>query len=311
LALGYKQPKVAEPRFPAAQGREPHLAHFSLVPTSQIAHTSLSILAATKHPWGENPLLASSGKLYLVIGTTRMARRLLPAALVVALLAALVLQWKPARSVTLFVPRMAGFTQAGPDIWVERGTAAETGRGLVKVVALAQVRVREFYGIQIGRPVVLACSTPGCFRRCGGIGHATSYFGNRVLLGPSALNLVKVTHEFSHVELAARVGAVHVLLRVPQWFDEGLATVVSEDPAFDEAKWRSATAGGAAAPDLRRLETLSGWLETTKVDGQLSYGTARHEVARWYAGAGAGGIERLFAMLRHGYAFDDAYKSVK
>jgi hypothetical protein len=49
----------------------------------------------------------------------------------------------------------------------------------------------------------------------------------------------------------------------------------------------------------------------TKLDGQLSYGTARHEVARWYTCAGRPGIERLVTMLRDGYSFDQAYVAVR
>jgi hypothetical protein len=246
-----------------------------------------------------------------VVTITTRHRRAAVAMLLVTVVAAVLLQWKPARSIMLLAPSIAGFVEVGPDIWVERGMTAGTQDAVVQAVRHARAQLQHFYAVPLGRPVVLACSTATCFRRCGGIGHATTYFGSRVLLGPSALNPVKVAHELSHVELATRVGAVRVLLRVPQWFDEGLAVVVSDDPAFDEAKWLAATARGAAAPDLRRLVTLRGWLDMTKVDGQLSYGTARHEVGRWYASVGTRGIERLFAMLRDGYAFDDAYNTVR
>lgn len=238
--------------------------------------------------------------------TVRKPHRLLVGVLVVFVAGVFVFA-KPARSVTLLVPSMAGFVQAAPDVWVEGGTNAETRDTVVRAVALANQRLRGFYGAQAGRPIVLACSTLNCFRRSGGIGHGTTYFGNRVLLGPSALNVVKVTHELSHVELAARVGALRILLRVPQWFDEGLAVMISDDPVFEERKWLSATGGGTRAPDLHRLATLRGWLTLTKVDGQLSYGTARHEVARWYARVGLGGLEHMFAMLRDGSDFEVAY----
>jgi hypothetical protein len=228
----------------------------------------------------------------------------------VVLVVSLFLAWKPARSVTLLAPAMVGFVQAGSDIWVERSTNAEQRESILHAVAAAHERLRAFFGHQVGQPVVLACSTPGCFRRCGGIGHGTTYFGNRVLLGPAALNVTKVIHEFTHVELAARVGAVRALLRVPQWFDEGLAVMVSDDPAFDEAKWMAATAAGTTAPDLARLVALRDWLNVTKVDGLLSYGTARHEVAGWYERVGLRGVEHLFAMLRDGSHFQAAYTAV-
>jgi hypothetical protein len=244
-----------------------------------------------------------------VAAVARRLYRLLAGVLV--LVAGLLVFVKPARGLTLLAPSVAGFAQAAPDVWVERGASESTRNTVVRAVALANDRVRGFYGVQAGRPVVLVCSSVSCFRLHGGIGHGTTYFGNRVLLGPSALNVVKMTHELSHVELAARVGALRVLLRVPQWFDEGLAVMISDDPAFDEQRWLSATVGGTSAPDFGRLATLRGWLAVTKVDGQLSYGTARHEVSRWYARVGLGGLERLFVLLRKGSAFDAAYAAVE
>jgi hypothetical protein len=131
--------------------------------------------------------------------TVRKPHQLLVGVLVVFVAGVFVFV-KPARSVALLVPFMAGFVQATPDVWVERGTNAETRDTVVRAVALSNQRLRGFYGAQVGRPIVLACSTLNCFQRYGGIGHGTTYFGNRVLLGPSALNVVKVTHELSHAK---------------------------------------------------------------------------------------------------------------
>ena len=122
------------------------------------------------------------------------------------------------------------------------------------------------------------------------------------------MSSVKLTHELSHVELATRVGVVRALLKVPQWFDEGLAVLVSADPDFTEARWLAATDNGARAPSPDRLRTLGGWLS---VDRELSYGTARHEVARWYARVGRSGLDRLFAALHAGETFERAYANAE
>src|SRR6266511_3348778 len=60
-----------------------------------------------------------------------------------------------------------------------------------------------------------------------------------------------------HVELGVRVGVVRALLKVPQWFDEGLAVLFSADPGFAEARWLAATDDGARAP-YRSIEDTSG-----------------------------------------------------
>jgi len=107
-------------------------------------------------------------------------------------------------------------------------------------------------------------STSECFRRHGGFGRGTTYFGDRELLSPLAVNPVKAAHEFSHVELAARVGALRALLRAPSWFDEGLAVLFSEHPVFAEDHWLVETSSGATAPTLDQLASMAGWLAASR-----------------------------------------------
>ncbi len=228
-----------------------------------------------------------------------------------AILVSLLLQSNRVRSVALLFPAVSGFIEAAPRVWVERGTTEAARSELVQTVAAARRRVDQFYPRAAGHPVVLACSTVECFRRCGGIGHATTFFSDRVLLSPGGVNSVKVSHELSHVELATRIGAVRALLSVPQWFDEGLAVLASDDPDYDEAKWLAATEVGARVPNLEQMATLRGFLAATKQSKQAAYGTARHEVARWYARVGAAGLERLFSAVRGGESFRYAYARVE
>lgn len=212
------------------------------------------------------------------------------------------------RGASLLVPSISGFVEVAPDVWVERGMGAAERDRVVGAVPDARKSIERFFSGEPGGSVVLACASARCFRRCGGIGRATTFFGNRVLLSPDGVSSVKLSHEFSHVELATRVGVVRALVKVPRWFDEGLAVLVSADPDFVEARWLAATDNGARAPSLDRLATLRGWLS---VDRELSYGTARHEVARWYARAGRSGLDRLFAALRAGETFERSYTNAE
>jgi hypothetical protein len=234
-------------------------------------------------------------------------KRLALAAAVTAVLLASLFQSNRVRSVALLFPSLSGFDEVAADVWAEREMSAAARDRLVDTVAAARGAVERFFSGVSGHHVVLACSTARCYRMCGGIGLGTTFFGNRVLLSPGGVSSSKVSHELSHVELASRVGALRALFQVPQWFDEGLAVIVSDDPDFTEAKWLAATEGGARAPALQQLETVRGWLAATKENKQLSYGTARHEVVRWYARAGPKGLQRVFAAIRAGEKFERAY----
>src|SRR5215471_1911382 len=54
-----------------------------------------------------------------------------------------------------------------------------------------------------------------------------------IRLSPRGLDQTILAHEFSHVELHARIGQFRLLMRaIPAWFDEGLAVIVSDDARY-------------------------------------------------------------------------------
>lgn len=104
----------------------------------------------------------------------------------------------------------------------------------------AENRVAAFYQGRNSSPTMLACLTVACYQHIGGGGEKGVGVLNRaVMLSPDGVNTVIAAHEMSHVELHERLGARG---HVPQWFDEGLAVVVSNDPRYLAPD----TAGGSA-----------------------------------------------------------------
>jgi hypothetical protein len=83
-----------------------------------------------------------------------------------------------------------------------------------------------------------------------------------VMLSPRGIDAVIAAHELAHVELHERLGshAGHV----PQWFDEGLAVLVSDDPRYlrpETAVDRCLVASDEALP-----ATLPEWLRAAGAD---------------------------------------------
>ena len=98
------------------------------------------------------------------------------------------------------------------------------------------------------------------------------------MLSPAGINPTIATHELSHVDFHQRLGSARG--KVPQWFDEGLAVLVSDDarylrPAseldrcklpYDAARpvvdgdWRTAAADGVDRPYLQAGCVVSRWV---------------------------------------------------
>ncbi|BCJ62182.1 hypothetical protein Jiend_56040 [Micromonospora endophytica] len=142
----------------------------------------------------------------------------------------------------------------------------------------ADRRITAFYGERTSTPRVLICTTAECYRRIGGGGEKGRAIRNwSLMLSPAGANVTIATHELSHVEFHERLGSASG--SVPDWFDEGLAVLVSDDarylkPAGEpdrclvpyeqalpivDADWGDATHGGVDRPYLLAACVVSRW----------------------------------------------------
>ncbi len=218
------------------------------------------------------------------------------------------------RSVRLYAPEANGLALVRPGVYLDPVMTPAGRDAFASDLEAGRRRAEAFYGGLVASPKVVACGSATCYRRFGGIGPKAVFRNGTILLSPEGLSPVIVAHELSHAELAARIGGFRTWWRVPQWFDEGIAVLASGDPEYTEEAWRRATDNGVNAPALAALESLRGWLRVTGKDGkakQLSYGTARHEVDRWYAAAGPAGFRALIGNLRNGGDFRETYDRVE
>ena len=214
----------------------------------------------------------------------------------------------------ILLPTEDGLVEIAPHIFVEREVDPAYVPHLLKLVDKARVRAALFYGELVSTPDVLFCHSMECYRKFGGIGLGYTR-GNSIAISPHGWRAAIVSHELSHVELAARLGGLpEILERVPQWFDEGTAVMVSMAHEFSDVAWEEACSKAEGPPRLSELESMAGWNRVTGVNGvnmQLSYGTARQEVTRWYAEVGPKGLEQLIQALKARQDFHMAYQSVE
>jgi hypothetical protein len=189
-------------------------------------------------------------------------------------------------------PGCYGLTRVSDDMYSERGLTAAQRDQLAGLSADARRRVEEFYGDRRSEPRLIACFTDDCYARIGGGGEKGIAVLNRaVMLSPRGLDAVIASHEMAHVELHRRLDG-----EVPQWFDEGLAVVVSGDPRY--------LGEHCAVPfDGPLPETLPAWLDAASADQQV-YAKAACRVQRWLdANGGRDAVLTLIEQLNDGAAF--------
>jgi len=215
-----------------------------------------------------------------------------------------------AAGVPLGTPEEMGMRKISGRVYVDPELPSEQAEKALQLVEQSRQRVAAFYGQAVARPNIIFCATAGCYRSFGAIGLGYTD-GTNVIISPHGRRIAILAHELAHMELSARIGGFEkVLERVPQWFDEGQAVMVSQAEEFSEVAWKTATRDGADAPALSSLESMADWNRITGVNGenmQYSYGTARREVGRWFSAVGLPGFKALLSALSADDAFDTAY----
>ena len=188
-------------------------------------------------------------------------------------------------------PACYGFTDLGDGIFVEGGMPGDHRMAAKATVEAARAWVRTFYGDLQSSPRVLLCATDACYRPLGGGSRGVTLLDQALILSPRGADTVIAAHELAHAELHKRIGFGATLSRsVPQWFDEGLAVVVSNDPRYL-----------APGPNRCRVEpdgdlptSRAAWIETAENAGL--YAKAACKVSRWLdTHGGSAGVLRLVA----------------
>ncbi|WP_430787317.1 hypothetical protein [Actinoplanes sp. G11-F43] len=171
-------------------------------------------------------------------------------------------------------PQCYGLGSRGDGVYSDRDDPAHR-----TMVAAAERRVAAFYGERTSDARVLICSTAECYRGIGGGGEKGRAFGRwALMLSPDGADETIASHELAHIEMHKRLGSSYD--RVPRWFDEGLAVVISDDERYlkpagepdrcrvpyeeaapvTEVDWATATAGGSDRGYLLAACVVSRWL---------------------------------------------------
>lgn len=123
------------------------------------------------------------------------------------------------------------------------------------LMAQAEARVESFFQGYRSKPLVR------CTRKSAlglSVQTASARFApllpTLIVIGPEGQNVDVIAHEIAHAEIRARVGLVVRELRLPTWFDEGLAMQVDRREPFVSMAALDLSRG-TAVPPLAGLQT--------------------------------------------------------
>ena len=204
-------------------------------------------------------------------------------------------------------PSCMGFERVDENVYVDRVMPADKRIQVAAHLRKSSSAVEMFFGSLTTHPMIFACSTEECYQSLGGKTARGAAFGaTAIRLSPRGLDNAIAKHELAHIEFHARLGMWTTMRRLPTWFDEGLAVLVSEDPRFVGPPMPSDMSG----PQVRQLISLRQWLAAANAPGRGPYAPAYREVKAWYDRVGHPGLLNFIKKLRDGQSFEDALKAM-
>ena len=210
----------------------------------------------------------------------------------------------------LLDPLENGLVEIAPRVYVSEDMSAAQRQKLLEEITKAKPKLVRVFGSVTTHPAVYAFTNRNHYESLGGYGSGRAV-KDGIMLMPKAMNSCAIAHEWTHVELYARVKKSGYR-KLPMWFHEGLATFVGCVPQHSEAVWQEAVHAGYPIPPLDELKTISDWMAAFRKYSNpkrlnIVYATAGHEVRNWYKRAGQKGLLELLNAMREDGKFKDVY----
>lgn len=202
-------------------------------------------------------------------------------------------------------PQCFGLQKAADGIYLQSGMDAAQRQRALAAVDAARLEAAQFYDGLQHSPRVLVCADDACYHRLGGApGTAVGSLASLSLeVAPRGLDPVYIAAGLSRAEVQGRVGFWKFSLgAVPMWFDEGVAVVVADDPAYILPPGRGDRCKAGSFPDMPA--TPSDWQQELQQEGDVLYAQSACKTAMWMAqNGGAKAVTGLLDKLAQGQDF--------
>jgi hypothetical protein len=233
------------------------------------------------------------------------------------------------KATKLIAPTWFGMEKIDERVFVNKEMSSAERSKILLLVTESETQIIKYYGKATTRPEYFFCSTEECYKSFGfTTSRAQSFASYGCLFSPRGTTVPIISHEWSHIELYSRINSSGTMRHIPQWFNEGLAVTVSEEPTHSENQWQYMITSNIPRPtreELLSIKTLREWLDAVHHFGEdlnkerkekgnppvaPLYTAAGHEVRLWFANANTKGLISFIDRMNNGENFDDAYSEV-
>ena len=210
------------------------------------------------------------------------------------------------------VPYRSSFEGITDNIYINRdylGNREET----IQLTDGAKKRVEKFYGDLrcLDNTVIIICDDDILLSKLGGDHDTiTTIFPsekNYISVSDEYFNIDILAHELTHAELHARLSR-SALLKIPKWFDEGIALQNDNREQYSFEEWIKQTDSGSHTVALEDMDETSEFYAGTIEERRFRYLNAKHEVSVWMETHKRQGLLELIGKLNNGEEFSIAYK---
>ncbi len=179
-----------------------------------------------------------------------------------------------------------------------------------KLLALAELRVDQFWGGKTCNPKFIYCATDADFAKYGSDQDVPAVtimkLGSYIVLSKDGLDPDIIAHEMAHAELYERIGFYAQEFKIPTWFSEGLAMQCDDRDYYSEDTLRAKSDNFKNLPDVKQLRSGRDFHKGSHEEVKLNYMTAKHVVKNWYTPEK---LESLIERLNAGSSFEEAWET--
>lgn len=180
---------------------------------------------------------------------------------------------------------------------------------LKELIDQAEIRVSNFWGEELSDPVFIYCTNDEDYKKFGSDFDSPACmlkgFATYIVFNKNGLQLGGVAHELNHAELYARIGTIKRKLRIPKWFDEGLAMQVDDRDICSLELLKEMSNNFTNLPDIKKMNSTRSFLGETSAETLLNYLTAKYEVQNWYTDEK---LKNFIKNIKKGMRFEEVYE---
>ncbi len=123
---------------------------------------------------------------------------------------------------------LGDFVEIKEGVFVENPMLEAEGQKLIRNIAIATLRIRDFWGKNNGKATIIFCKNESTYLYLtksdkGAAFSVGTPIHSWIILNKDANNVDVIAHEMCHDELMTELGWWKSKTKVPTWFDEGLA----------------------------------------------------------------------------------------